>query len=609
MTAESATASAGTQPGFGSLSAMRASHQRLLKVVANQLAPATQRQEILAFLAEGTQTGATIESQADRAAAQALLDYWVGVLYSAPQPSDRSTGCSVPDALLTDFLPETLSSSVAMANEAYGRLASDEDRRLIRAVFLELVRPVGGGEVVGRPVRRETLQRLGDPAAVDRVLGPWVAAGIIAETRTGEPADDRFELTHKGLARDWGVLAGWLAETRLSEETRLRLTATAKLWKQSGADGYLLSGSALDEAARFAESGSDIESLVRASREKQGRDLERRALIRRRAIAVLLVLCAALAVMTGIARNERSKAEANARELERQQRLVRTVQIVRTLAEIGTARTDEWRTVAKDRGQTLLDQIRADELTKAPGERYFTNFIDNLFVGAKLNDVIEHAKKRADMSIDVARKRPPTGAAQERGEAHWYTSDEWKHFNKVLSIKVARKLRNDLINEDDEIAQKDLRGIRAVAYQRVRLCLNEMLKTFENQQFDVAIPYIREFWLNYWGDLNLVEGEAVERAMEEFGNYLRRVEDRLPRVAMEDGLNALIQNVNERELWPRFWLDLLAALPWPEKIGHVFRKYSRMVYRDERDRLKGLAEQLLVAMEKEKDEPIARSPE
>lgn len=56
---------------------------------------------------------------------------------------------------------------------------------------------------------------------------------------------------------------------------QIRLGATARLWRDSHDEGYLLSGSALDEAAQIANVDPDIRLLVHASRALAGRKARR----------------------------------------------------------------------------------------------------------------------------------------------------------------------------------------------------------------------------------------------------------------------------------------------------------------------------------------------
>ena len=196
------------------------------------------------------------------------------------------------------------------ADAVYAQLPQDIDRDVTRLVFLDLVRPTAGVEVVRRRVRREVLRRHAAANTVDGVLRRWEAAGLLRETKGTEPADDRFEVAHEALTRNWPLLAGWLEEKRRTAERELQLASAAKLWADSGRkDGFLLQGAALEEAAGYATASPEVAELVRESRAEQERDSRRKVAIRRRAIIVLSVLCVALATLSFFTWRGWSKAE------------------------------------------------------------------------------------------------------------------------------------------------------------------------------------------------------------------------------------------------------------------------------------------------------------
>jgi len=137
---------------------------------------------------------------------------------------------------------------------------------MLERIFVELVQPTVGAEFVRRRVRRDVLARLGTPQQVDRVLEQCVAAGLVRFTPGIERGDDRYEVVHEALIRNWPKLMHWLERKREGSRRELKLVSTAELWVQSGYDkGYLLSGTALDEARRYIEASPDLRALVHAS--------------------------------------------------------------------------------------------------------------------------------------------------------------------------------------------------------------------------------------------------------------------------------------------------------------------------------------------------------
>jgi hypothetical protein len=307
----------------------------------------------------------------------------------------------------------------------------------------------------------------------------------------------------------------------------------------------------------------------------------------------------------------RADAEQATADLARQERLVRTIQIVRTLAEIGAATTDAELAVASNRWVALSEQVRKEEAGKPAGQRYFTDFLDNQFPSTPDRDGLVAAATAAKERADVAARatnaaRPELKESAPQRQAHWYATTEWNAFRGPLALKVARDFRNDLLDEHDDRVTEGLNSVRRVAFERVRLCVDEMVRTFEDKPFDAAAPLVREFWLNYWGELGLVEGQAVTGAMVDFGKRLRQIEERLPEFAAADRFYSFNRNVKERKLAnaprPDSILNL-APGKW-EEANRLFRDYSRMVFPDERKDLKTLAEALKEALKTEQVGPI-----
>ena len=84
---------------FPSLAALRMAHNKLLETHRTQTDATAVAfwQEVETFLQRGHRTGALLDREEERWAAQSLLDYWTATAYS--------TGRAVPDAALVDFDP------------------------------------------------------------------------------------------------------------------------------------------------------------------------------------------------------------------------------------------------------------------------------------------------------------------------------------------------------------------------------------------------------------------------------------------------------------------------------------------------------------------------
>lgn len=163
--------------------------------------------------------------------------------------------------------------------EALGRVAdalydqmSPQRQITTRRVLLRLVRPDEGLEFTSSRLRRADLHAGAEARdRVDDVLERLVGARLLRRTPGDEPAEDRFEVAHEALVRNWRRLADWLDEERVTLRRRLRLTAAAEHWQASDRDpGGLWSGALLDEALGYDDRGPLEEEFVAASRGGRG---------------------------------------------------------------------------------------------------------------------------------------------------------------------------------------------------------------------------------------------------------------------------------------------------------------------------------------------------
>ncbi len=100
---------------FPSLSALRAAHSSLLEAHRTQAALPDFWVTVAHFLRRGQATGALLDNEGERGAAQSLLDYWTATAYSV--------GHKVADALLLDFDP-TLAPEIPDEHCPYVGLAA-----------------------------------------------------------------------------------------------------------------------------------------------------------------------------------------------------------------------------------------------------------------------------------------------------------------------------------------------------------------------------------------------------------------------------------------------------------------------------------------------------
>ena len=182
------------------------------------------------------------------------------------------------------------------AEKVYDDLRTFENHQTAERIFLTLAQPSVGAEFLRRKVFRETLEALEAPDRVNRVLQRFVDAGLIIETPGAERGEDRFEVAHETLIRNWPRLAEWLRNKKAVSEKLTQLIGTAQLWQRSGnKEGYLLRGAALAEAKQFQNQAPELQELVDVSEKAE----ERRKSLRKFAVfnAVLCLLAAAFAAV------------------------------------------------------------------------------------------------------------------------------------------------------------------------------------------------------------------------------------------------------------------------------------------------------------------------
>jgi WD40 repeat protein/transcriptional regulator with XRE-family HTH domain len=205
------------------------------------------------------------------------------------------------------------------AETTFEALASEEHRRLARALLLRLIDPGAAEQEATR--RRAPLAELESPDPQQSEMMRAVAAAFTAARLlvTNEYAGiPTIEVSHEALIREWERLAAWLREAR--EDIRLQQTIStdAADWLRRGRPADLLyRGSLLDEAVAWT--GRDIPSAVEhrfvqaalAERERQAAaerqrhdrelELERRAANRLRSLigvlAVFLIVALALSAL------------------------------------------------------------------------------------------------------------------------------------------------------------------------------------------------------------------------------------------------------------------------------------------------------------------------
>lgn len=207
------------------------------------------------------------------------------------------------------------------ADEVWVQLGLPENQEAGKRILLELVRPEGR-DFTSKRVRRERLYKIGIPAnRITLALDRLVAARLLRVTPGETENDDRIEVAHEALVRNWPKLSAWLEEERERMRHRIALTAKAEEWENRGRDkNLLLRGEVLQEAANYEELGEVETAYVQASvaERERYRRIER---LRRGVMAALvaIILLGSIAASIILWRNGNRMKELAANE--RMQRL------------------------------------------------------------------------------------------------------------------------------------------------------------------------------------------------------------------------------------------------------------------------------------------------
>jgi hypothetical protein len=525
---------------FGSLSEMQARHAALAKETSGDLLADGNPQRIAEFVRRGVATGAILDAKEERVAAQALINFWSSRLNSARRDAQRSQAaneaCAVPrtadcdleETLLEEFDPATIRAATEEAEKWIGTLA-DEDRAIVRRILLRLVRLVGEGqsfELV--PATRAALYELDpSPEKVEAMIRRLVGFGIVRVTPGSSSETDLVSLRNETPLEVWGSFKTWLNE-------RLGFRRQVIAWDKAGRPtAQLQSGDALEEARSYNDRNPSERLFVELSRReeilqnKRGQERRRLYFLAAVVLGVGTLVFGIMAYkwyhnaqlatlneqMAGaemvraqdqetLARRQGELAEKRRDVLEYRQQLSEVLALVRTLAVIGGGSVAE-REIAFQR----LDAFRKQSADSPKVKWFFENEAGRL---------------------DTIRAHP----------------DREKEFREIqnLALNLARSLRYDLFKastiggqspDESKIVPEDVGKIlddeRAVIFQTVEFCASRIVDIARNPElpFHRADPYLREFWVLYWGEMGVVEGRKVERDMVEIGKSFKQIDQRI----------------------------------------------------------------------------------
>lgn len=494
---------------FESLSELRSEHGRLLRAAA-RTSPRTDApgpplaEDVIRFLTRARATGAKLDSPADREAAQGVLDYWTATLFTLP--NGVSAASNLPSLMpgesdaavnvqLAEFDSATLESACAAADRWLAAQA-EPDRELARHVLMRLVRLQSDGTKFDPvPSVRGALHDLDTPERVSATIDGLVNAAVVRVTRSETPDMDRVALRSPQLLSHWGTLRAWL-------DHRLALRETVSEWQNNGRlPSYLLTGDALEEARNYYDRNAIEFEFTEKSRSREQRRSSRNRIMVWVLGAALLVIVGAAVLISLLyfqhktmlkqtqellqARAEIDQQRSSDLQLrEEKQRLLNSIYLIRTLAEIGTLPEDE-RRVAVWHWNGLVENFQLE-----PG---FSAYARNI-----------------GLSLENRDDKPPPDRDADREHA----------------LKAARTLKAylDANAPLDPAIQFLMSEMQEVAYKMVEEVTQYTVRTYETTMFADAKPYVKEFNNLYWGEMGVFEGPDVIRAMISFKQELDQIE-------------------------------------------------------------------------------------
>jgi DNA-binding SARP family transcriptional activator/WD40 repeat protein len=181
-----------------------------------------------------------------------------------------------------------------LAEGTYGSLR-DEERDIARAVLLRLAGEIADGGAVRRPVALWELDA--DRGDVRRVLG------ALADGRLVTLSEDRVEVAHEALLREWPRLRDWIADDAEGRRLHHHLAVAAREWEAGGRDpAEVYRGARLAAALDWsAAHRSELNAAERAFLDEGRAEADREARRARSANRRLRALLAGVGALLGLA--------------------------------------------------------------------------------------------------------------------------------------------------------------------------------------------------------------------------------------------------------------------------------------------------------------------
>ncbi|MFL5799187.1 MAG: extracellular solute-binding protein [Actinomycetota bacterium] len=228
------------------------------------------------------------------------------------------------------------SGALARRAEALYGLLNDLGKEATRQLFLRLV-TVGerGVENTRRRVLRTELTSLGvDRRSMDAAIDAFGARRLLAFDRDPQTRGPTVEIAHEALLREWDRFREWIESSREQLRLQAKVAAAAGEWDEAGqGEDYLLAGDRLSQVEEamgtssvrptdrereyLAASRTRAQAEAAAERERRAREarLERRSVVRLRALVAVLAVASLVAASLTVVAVNRSR-EADRRRLE-----------------------------------------------------------------------------------------------------------------------------------------------------------------------------------------------------------------------------------------------------------------------------------------------------
>jgi CheY-like chemotaxis protein len=158
--------------------------------------------------------------------------------------------------------------ALARGADAFYESLTPEEQQTSKRILLRMIHVGEGMNFVSSRVRRRSLYRASESQdSIDQVLAKLINARIVRLTHGDSAVDAQVELAHEALVSNWPRLVEWLENQRIATTQRLRLSAAAEQWRETGREpGALWGGALLDEALRHQDLTELETEFVQASR-------------------------------------------------------------------------------------------------------------------------------------------------------------------------------------------------------------------------------------------------------------------------------------------------------------------------------------------------------